>query len=80
MRPRPDYQRIYGAGVELVDRVKGLEWSGQILRIEPATDGHHGRMDVLHMQRQVTLLPVVVIGIVFDLVVPKRALALEMLF
>src|ERR1700679_4346613 len=53
MGPRPDYQRVDGTGVELVDCVKGLERSGEILGVEPAADGHHGSVNIFHVQGQV---------------------------
>ena len=80
MHPGPDYEGIEDSGIVLIDRMKCRERALQIFRVEPSTHSEHGAVDVFHVRREIARLPVVVIGIVFDLVVPKRALALEILF
>ena len=57
--------------------MKCREGTLQILGVEPSSDGQHSAVDILHVGRQVAGFPVVVVGVVADLVVPQGTFTFE---
>src|ERR1700732_3423768 len=70
--PRTNHQHVQNTMIILVNRIKRPERAGEVFRIEPATNRHHGAFDVLHMPRQIASFPVVVIGRVRYLIDEER--------
>ena len=79
VHPGADHQAVENPRIVLVDGVERREGALQILGIEPSPDREHGAMDVLHVRREVARLPIIVVSVVVELVVPESAPALQIL-
>ncbi len=77
MHPRTDHKRVRRAGIELIDGVEGLEWTGEVFAVKPSAHGHHSALHVFHVAREVARLPVIVVGGVAHLVSEKRIAAFQ---
>ena len=75
--PGTHHDRVRRAGARLLDAAIRLQRAEQVLGVEPAADGQHGRPDVLQMRPQVARLPELVVGAVPHHLVPERDLPLE---
>ena len=67
-------------GIEFADGVEGAVRALEVFGIKPSADHQHRALHVLHVPRQIARLPVVVIGVVLELVVeePVGALQIEL--
>ena len=70
---------VGGAGAVGLDVAVGLQGAEEVLGVEPAADGHDGRLDVLQVRPQVARLPELVVGAVGHHLVPEGDVALEVL-
>ena len=77
VHPRAHDQSVEDSRIIFVDGVEGGEGALQVFGIEPPSYGEHGTVDVLHVRRKVAGLPIIVVGVVADLVVIQRAFAFQ---
>ena len=79
VHPGADDQGVEDPRIVFVDGVERGKGTLQIFGIEPSADCEDGAMDVLHVGRQVAGFPIVIVGVVVDLIVEQGALALQIL-
>src|SRR6516165_753717 len=75
--PGSDHQSVKNPRVIISDRMISPKRPGQVLGIKPSAYNQHSALDVFHVARKITRLPVTVVRGVADLVPPEGVLALE---
>ncbi len=79
MQPRTHHECVAGVGTVGLDLLECLQGAKQILGVEPAAHGHHGRANVLQVLPEVAGFPEIIIGPVLHDFVPKSDVAFEIL-
>src|SRR5215468_5167107 len=74
MCPRTDCDAVENSRIILLNGAVGLEWTFQILLIEPPTDSQHRALHAFHMLRNVARLPEIVVYRIVRLIVEQRTL------
>src|SRR5208283_8142 len=77
VHPGALHQSVVNARIVLLDGTENPERTVKVLRVEPSNHRQHRAMNVLHVRGEVARLPVVVIGIVADLIGPEKTLVVE---
>src|SRR5215472_18609753 len=78
--PGTDYERVENSRVVLIDSVEGAEGTLQILGVEPSPHRENGTMDVLHVRRKISDLPIFVIGVTTNLIIKKTRVPVQVFF
>ena len=61
VRKRTHHNRIFGFRIIFFNSFINVEWSSQILRIEPTANSHYCVTDVFKMRQQISFLPELII-------------------
>src|SRR5215469_3634091 len=78
--PGTDYERVEDSRVVFVDSVERAEGTLQILGVEPSPDRENSTMDVLHVRREISDLPIFIIGVTTNLIIKKTRVPVEVFF
>ena len=77
VHPGALHQSIVNARIVLLDGAENLEGAGKVFRVEPSAHRQHRAMNVLQVRGEIARLPVVVVSVVPHLIVPEKALVME---
>src|SRR5215831_19340421 len=78
--PATDYERVEDSRVVFIDSVESAAGALQILGVEPSPDRENSTMDVLHVRREVSDLPIFIIGVTTNLIIKKTRVPVEVFF